>query len=59
MIVFIDSGVLGKLSNPNESPEAIAAERWFFALLSRGVSFSSSSPALYPLRVSVGKNACE
>jgi predicted nucleic acid-binding protein len=50
MIVFIDSGVLGKLSNPNESPEAIAAERWFFTLLSRGVRVMSSDICDYEVR---------
>jgi predicted nucleic acid-binding protein len=50
MIVFIDSGVLGKLCNPNESPLALAAEDWFFKVLSRGVKVVSSDICDYEVR---------
>ncbi|HBB34435.1 MAG TPA: hypothetical protein DDZ80_03475 [Cyanobacteria bacterium UBA8803] len=33
MIVFIDSGVLGILANPNKSGEASDCEQWLYSLL--------------------------
>jgi predicted nucleic acid-binding protein len=50
MIIFIDSGVLGKLCNPNSSPDAIAAKEWLFKLLSRGVRVVSSDICDYEVR---------
>jgi hypothetical protein len=37
MIVFIDSSILGKICNPNNSQEIIDIQNWLFKLLSRGV----------------------
>jgi hypothetical protein len=50
MIIFIDSGVLGKLCNPNSSPDAIAAKEWLFKLLSRSVRVVSSDICDYEVR---------
>ena len=34
MIVFIDSGILGLLANPNKKGEAADCEQWLLGLLS-------------------------
>ena len=50
MIIFVDSGVLGKLSNPNPSSDAIAAKDWLFRLLSRSIRVVSSDICDYEVR---------
>jgi predicted nucleic acid-binding protein len=50
MIVFIDSGVLGKICNPNISPEIRAVQGWLFKLLARGVLVVSSDICDYEVR---------
>ncbi len=42
MIVFIDSGVLGILANPNKNDEVIGCKEWLYRLLSQGVYVCSS-----------------
>ena len=42
MIVLIDSGILGKLCNPNSSAEVEAAREKLYKLLARGVYIVSS-----------------
>jgi hypothetical protein len=37
MIVFIDSGVLGQICNPDISDETTAVKEWLFKQLARGV----------------------
>ncbi|MGK7894750.1 MAG: hypothetical protein AB4372_14295 [Xenococcus sp. (in: cyanobacteria)] len=37
MIVFVDTGVLGLLSSPNDKSEAQKCQQWLYSLLSRGV----------------------
>ena len=53
MIVFIDSGVLGKLCNPNRTEETIAVNDWLFSLLSKGVFVVSSYICDYEVRRSL------
>lgn len=50
MIVFIDSGVLGLLSNPNNLDEAVECKNWLYTLLSRGVYACSSDLCDYEVR---------
>ena len=53
MIVFIDSGVLGKLCNPNPTEETIAVNNWLFSLLSKGIFVVSSYICDYEVRRSL------
>jgi hypothetical protein len=53
MIVFIDSSILGKICNPNNSQEIIDIQRWLFKLLSRGVRVVSSDICDYEIRRSL------
>jgi len=53
MIVFIDSGILGKLSNPNRTEETIAVNNWLFSLLGKGVYVVSSHVCDYEVRRSL------
>lgn len=53
MIVFIDSGVIGLLSNPNDLEEAIACENWLYTMLLRGVNVYSSDLCDYEVRRSL------
>lgn len=53
MIVFIDSGVLGILANPNKTGEASDCEEWLYTLLSQGVYVCSSDLCDYEVRRSL------
>ncbi|MBW4475832.1 MAG: hypothetical protein KME54_02900 [Tolypothrix brevis GSE-NOS-MK-07-07A] len=53
MIVFIDSGVLGILANPNKFGEANDCEQWLYRLLSQGVYVCSSELCDYEVRRSL------
>ncbi len=53
MIVFIDSSILGKICNPNNSPEVTDIQKWLFKLLSRGVRVVSSDICDYEIRRSL------
>ena len=53
MIVFIDSGILGKLSNPNRTEETVAVNNWLFSLLGKGVYVVSSHICDYEVRRSL------
>jgi hypothetical protein len=53
MIVFIDSGVLGLLGNPNKSGEAYDCEQWLYSLLSQGVYICSSEICDFEVRRSL------
>ena len=57
MIVLIDSGVLGKLCNPNSSPEVETAREKLYSLLARGVYVVSSQICDYELRRSLILNS--
>ena len=41
MIVFLDSGVLGLLTNPNKKVQPLLCENWLYSLLAKGVVVSS------------------
>lgn len=41
MIVFLDSGVLGLISSPNDRSEVTACQNWVFGLLVKGVNKES------------------
>ena len=53
MIVFIDSGILGKLCNPNSSAEVDAVRDWLYSLLAKGVFVVSSHICDYEVRRSL------
>lgn len=50
MIVFLDSGVLGILANPNKEGEASDCEEWLYGLLSKGVYVLTSDLCDYEVR---------
>lgn len=50
MIVFIDSGILGILANPNKKGEVSDCEQWLYKLLSQGVYICSSDLCDYEVR---------
>lgn len=50
MIVFVDTGVLGLLANPNKKGEAADCEQWLLGLLSKGVSVLTSDICDYEVR---------
>lgn len=53
MIIFLDTNVLGKLTNPNHLPETMECQRWFERLLVRGVYFVSSLLCFYEIKRSL------
>ncbi len=53
MIVFIDTGVLGLLSSPNDESEAQKCQQWLYYLLSKGVYVISSDLCDYEVRRSL------
>ena len=53
MIVFIDSGILGKLCNPNSSDEVDAVRDWLYSLLAKGIFVVSSHVCDYEVRRSL------
>ncbi|MGK7929451.1 MAG: type II toxin-antitoxin system VapC family toxin [Spirulina sp.] len=53
MIVFLDTNILGKLSNPNQLQEALECQSWCERLLARGVYFVSSELCFYELQRSL------
>ena len=50
MIIFIDTGILGLLANPNRKGEAANCEQWLLSLLSKGVSVFTSDICDYEVR---------
>jgi predicted nucleic acid-binding protein len=48
--IFIDSGILGLLANPNKKGEAADCEQWLLGLLSRGVFVLTSDICDYEVR---------
>lgn len=57
MIVLIDSGVLGKLCNPNSSLEVEAARERLYTLLAKGIYVISSQICDYEVRRSLILNS--
>ena len=53
MIVFIDSGVLGLLTNPNKVGKPMQCENWLYSLLSKGIYVVSSDICDYEVRRSL------
>jgi len=53
MIVFIDSGVLGLLTNPKKEGKPAQCEDWLYSLLSKGVYVVSSDICDYEVRRSL------
>ncbi|MDJ0679968.1 MAG: type II toxin-antitoxin system VapC family toxin [Xenococcaceae cyanobacterium MO_167.B52] len=53
MIVFIDSGILGKLCNTNRTEETVAVNNWLFSLLGKGIYVVSSYICDYEVRRSL------
>jgi predicted nucleic acid-binding protein len=53
MIIFLDTNIIGKLSNPNRIPEALECQGWFERLLTRGAYFTSSELCFYELKRSL------
>lgn len=53
MIVFLDTNILGKLTNPNQLPEAVECQVWFERLLAKGVYLVSSELCFYELKRSL------
>ena len=50
MIVFLDSGVVGILANPNKNTQVVACEDWLYGLLAKGVYVVSSDICDYEVR---------
>lgn len=53
MIVFLDTGIIGLLSSPRKTGEAVEGKEWLFHLLSRGVYVTSSDLCDYEVRRSL------
>lgn len=53
MIVFIDSGVLGILANPNKINQVSDCQEWLYRLLSQGVYVCSSEICDFEVRRSL------
>ena len=53
MLIFLDTNILGLLSNPNQLQEASNCQAWFERLLVRGISFVSSELCFYEVRRSL------
>ena len=51
--IFIDTGILGLLANPNKKGEAADCEQWLLGLLSTGVSVLTSDICDYEVRRSL------
>lgn len=50
MMVFLDTGILGILSSPNEKVEVQQCQEWLYRLLARGVYVISSDICDYEVR---------
>jgi predicted nucleic acid-binding protein len=57
MIVLIDSGVIGKICNPNPSNEVNAVKEWMYSLLAKGVVIVTSQICDYEVRRSLLLNS--
>jgi predicted nucleic acid-binding protein len=53
MIIFIDTGVLGLITSPNENLEVRKCQNWLYQLIARGVYAISSEICDYELRRSL------
>lgn len=57
MIVLIDSGVIGKICNPNPSEEVNAVREWMYSLLAKGILMVSNQIGDYEIRISLLLNS--
>jgi predicted nucleic acid-binding protein len=48
--VFLDTGILGLVTHPNNTPEAVDCKRWFQSLLEAGVAIALPEITDYELR---------
>jgi predicted nucleic acid-binding protein len=53
MIVFLDTGLLGLVSSPNNKGEAKQCKEWFYRLLARGIYLVTSDICEYEVRRSL------
>lgn len=53
MIVLLDSGILGKICNPNSSAETIAVREWLYSLLAKGIGVVTTYLCDYEVRRSL------
>ena len=53
MIVFLDSGILGLISSPNERAKVTACQNWMMGLMAKGVYVVSSDICDYEIRRSL------
>ncbi len=53
MIIFVDTGILGILSSPNDRQEVRDCRNWLYKLIARGVYFVSSDICDYEVRRSL------
>jgi len=53
MIIFLDTGILGILTSPNDRQEVIDCRNWLYYLTARGVYFVSSDICDYEVRRSL------
>ncbi len=49
-IVFLDSGIIGLVTNPRKQGQSLACEQWMLGLLARGVNIVSSEICDYEVR---------
>jgi predicted nucleic acid-binding protein len=56
MVVFLDTGVLGFLTNPSNSPEPTECKRWLDEILSGGAEIRVPEIADYELRRELNRN---
>jgi hypothetical protein len=50
MIVFLDSGIIGLLSSPNDRELVVRCQSWLYRLLARSVYVVSSDICDYEVR---------
>ena len=49
-IIFLDSGIIGLVTNPRKQGQSLACEQWMLGLLARGVNIVSSEICNYEVR---------
>ena len=49
-IIFLDSGIIGLVTNPRKQGQSLACEQWMLGLLARGVNIVSSEICDYEVR---------
>ena len=49
-IIFLDSGIIGLVTNPRKQGQSLACEQWMLGLFARGVNIVSSEICDYEVR---------